>query len=188
MYSGAVRQFGKDFKMTPKLSKTLISKTLETPLGAMLVIADEEGIYLLEFTDKPDLNREIQTVLAQTEATLSEGNGAIIAVLEQELTAYFAGMLKEFKTPVHFLGTPFQQSIWSCLQTIPYGQTRSYSQQAVLVGKPSAFRAVANAHGANHLALIVPCHRVIKSDGQLGGYSCGIERKQWLLEHEKQHS
>ena len=84
-------------------------------------------------------------------------------------------------------GSPFQRQVWQVLCGIPYGETRSYAEEAISMGKPSAYRAVANANGANQLAIIIPCHRVIASDGTLGGYGGGIAVKQWLLEHEKRY-
>ena len=84
-------------------------------------------------------------------------------------------------------GSPFQRQVWQVLCGIPYGETRSYAEEAMYMGKPSAYRAVANANGANQLAIIIPCHRVIASDGTLGGYGGGIAVKQWLLEHEKRY-
>jgi AraC family transcriptional regulator of adaptative response/methylated-DNA-[protein]-cysteine methyltransferase len=102
------------------------------------------------------------------------------------LDNYFAGKLKQFKTPIFWSGSVFQKIVWDALVRIPYGETRSYADVAASLGKPSAFRAVANANGANPLAIVVPCHRVINTDGGLGGYGGGLARKKWLIDHEKQ--
>jgi O-6-methylguanine DNA methyltransferase len=97
----------------------------------------------------------------------------------------FDRTLQDFKTSVQLLGSPFQKLVWNELVSIPYGQTRSYLEQAIK--KQAAYRAVANANGANQIAIVIPCHRIINSNGKLGGYSGGISRKKWLIEHEKQH-
>ena len=109
----------------------------------------------------------------------------MICLRINELEEYFNGRLREFKTPVHFVGTAFQQRVWKSLCTIPYGETGTYAQQAQVIGRPFAYRAVANANAANHCAIIVPCHRIIKSNGDLCGYAGGVERKRWLLAHEQ---
>jgi O-6-methylguanine DNA methyltransferase len=106
----------------------------------------------------------------------------------RELEAYFAGIIQEFKTPLFLfslIGSPFQKRVWEELQKIPRGETRSYAEIAKAIGKPSAFRAVALANGANQIAIVIPCHRVINSNGDLGGYGGGIKRKEWLLKHER---
>ena len=106
-------------------------------------------------------------------------------MIESELTTYFTKGLKEFKTPIHVFSTPFQKKVWEDLIKIPFGETRSYFDQAVAVGNPKAVRAVAEANGRNRLAIIIPCHRVIHKNGNLGGYQEGVERKRWQLDYEK---
>lgn len=170
-------------------NKQLILKStwLSTPLGPMLAIADEHALYLLEFAERRNLERELKQLPIKSGAIIIPGRTRHIDSIEQELALYFAGTLKKFKTPVHLLGSPFQQNVWRTLMTIPYGHTASYAQEAITMGKPSASRAVANANGANQLAIIIPCHRIINSNGNLGGYGGGIARKQWLLNHEKKN-
>ncbi len=102
-----------------------------------------------------------------------------------QLTDYFAGGLTEFDLPLQIAGTPFQQQVWSALNTIPYGATLSYGELAEQIGQPKASRAVGLANGHNPVSIIVPCHRVIGANGKLTGYGGGIERKQWLLNHER---
>jgi AraC family transcriptional regulator of adaptative response/methylated-DNA-[protein]-cysteine methyltransferase len=165
--------------------KILKSAWLDTPLGPMLAISDDEGLYLLEFVERRGLEKEIERLYHKTKAVIIPGRTAAIDSIEQELGHYFAGELKKFKTSIHLLGSPFQKMVWQELMHIPYGQTRSYLAQAEAIGKASSVRAVANANGANQLALIIPCHRIINSNGELGGYGGGIVRKQWLLDHEK---
>lgn len=108
-----------------------------------------------------------------------------IQSIRTELKAYFDGALTQFKTSYRVFGSQFQRHVWQSLGNIPYGKTQSYAEQAASLGKPTAYRAVANANGANQLAIMIPCHRIIASDGSLGGYGGGIAVKQWLLEHEK---
>jgi AraC family transcriptional regulator, regulatory protein of adaptative response / methylated-DNA-[protein]-cysteine methyltransferase len=172
----------------PNKQLILKSSWLTTPLGPMLAIADEHALYLLEFAERRNLERELKQLPIKTDATIIPGRTQPIDSIEQELALYFAGTLKEFKTPVHLLGSHFQQTVWRTLITIPYGNTISYAQEATAMGKPSASRAVANANGANQLAIIIPCHRIINSNGNLGGYGGGIARKQWLLNHEKKNT
>jgi methylated-DNA-[protein]-cysteine S-methyltransferase len=104
---------------------------------------------------------------------------------QQQLTDYFAGTLTEFNLPVQVQGTNFQQRVWEALNTIPYGTTISYGEVAQQIGQPSAARAVGLANGQNPVSIIVPCHRVVGASGKLTGYGGGIERKQWLLNHER---
>lgn len=108
-----------------------------------------------------------------------------IRSIEKELKNYFEGTLIEFKTPLIFLGSPFQKRVWEELKKIPSGETRSYYEIAIQIGQPTAFRAVANVNGANQFAIIIPCHRVINTNGELGGYGGGLTRKKWLINHEK---
>lgn len=150
-----------------------IKKSLiETPLGLMLAVADEMALLSLEFTDTPPS---------------SPGLCPPLSSIAEELALYFAGRLREFKTPFAMNGTPFQKQVWAELGQIPYGNTISYSMQAERIGRPSAMRAVALANAANRFAILIPCHRVIRANGELSGYGGGVFRKKWLLDHEKQH-
>lgn len=167
--------------------KILKSAWLDSPLGNMLVISDEEGLYLLEFVERRGLEKEIERLRIKLKAVIIPGRTKVIDSIEQELAAYFNGNLKEFKTPIHMLGSPFQKMVWQELINIPYGETRSYLEQAQAIGKPTAYRAVANSNGANQLAIIIPCHRIINNNGDLGGYGGGLQRKKWLIEHEQRN-
>ncbi|MFY9589614.1 methylated-DNA--[protein]-cysteine S-methyltransferase [Rickettsia endosymbiont of Halotydeus destructor] len=160
---------------------------LDTPLGPMIAIAAENALYLLEFVDRRGLEREVERLRIKTKAAIIPGSNAPLKSIETELKLYFAGSLKEFKTPLHLMGSPFQQHVWQELMRIPYGTTRSYLDQAKAIGKQTAYRAVANANGANQLGIIIPCHRIINSNGELGGYGGGIARKKWLIEFEKEN-
>ncbi len=171
--------------MSTMVKKSVLkSAQFDTPLGAMLAVADEKALYLLEFLDARGVAREIEKLCNKTELEIMPGVTEPIKAIRKELKAYFKGDLKTFKTPIHILGSAFQKKVWSALRCIPYGETRSYAEQAIAIQKPTAYRAVANANGANQLAIVVPCHRIINSNGALGGYGGGIKRKKWLLQHE----
>ncbi len=166
-------------------NQVLKTAWLDTPLGPMLAIGDEQTLYLLEFVERRGLEREVERLRQKMKSAVIPGRTKPIDLIEEELKRYFDGKLLEFKTPISEIGSPFQKRVWEELKKIPSGETRSYSEIAIAVGKPSAFRAVAQANGANQLALIIPCHRVINSNGEIGGYGGGITRKKWLLDHEK---
>ncbi len=169
-----------------KQHKILKSIWIDTPLGPMLAIGDEETLHLLEFVERRGLEREIERLRLKAKAAIVPGMTPPLASIQEELLAYFQGNLKVFKTPYTLYGTPFQKRVWAGLLQIPYGQTCSYGEQARAMGKETAYRAVANANGANQLAIMIPCHRIVGSNGTLGGYGGGIARKKWLIEHEKQ--
>lgn len=160
---------------------------IDTPLGSMLAIADDLKLFLLEFVERRGLEREIERMRKKLKAAIVPGKTRPIESIEKELKAYFKGELTSFKTPLHLLGTPFQQKVWRELQRIPPGKTCFYRDLAKAIGQPTAFRAVALANGMNQIAIVIPCHRVIKADGDLCGYGGGIARKQWLIEHEAKH-
>lgn len=165
--------------------KILTTAWIDTKLGPMLAIADDEQLYLFEFISRRGLEREIEKIRSSGNVVIVPGRTPPINSIEKEITSYFEGTLKSFKTPIFLKGSEFQKSVWKELQKIPYGLTRSYSDQAESLGRPTATRAVANANGANQLAIIVPCHRIVRNNGDLGGYGGGLERKRWLLDHEK---
>ncbi|MBY0501527.1 MAG: trifunctional transcriptional activator/DNA repair protein Ada/methylated-DNA--[protein]-cysteine S-methyltransferase [Alphaproteobacteria bacterium] len=168
------------------LGQTTILKAswLDTKLGPMIAIADENALYLLEFVDRRGLEREVERLRKRTKAAILPGITEPIRSIERELHLYFEGKLKHFKTPLCLLGSPFQKRVWDELRKILYGETCSYAEIASCIGNPSAFRAVANANGANQIAIVIPCHRVINTNGELGGYGGGLVRKKWLIHHE----
>ena len=157
---------------------------ITTPLGPMMIGVTDEGLCLLEFTDRRMLETQIETLKKRFKAEMITGMHPMMKPVEEQLAAYFEGRLKAFDLPLITPGTEFQQEVWQELTTIPYGSTRSYKQQANAVGDVKAVRAVARANGENRIAIIIPCHRVIGSDGSIVGYGGGIHRKQWLLKHE----
>ena len=160
---------------------TLRSCTLSTPLGDMLAVASPAGLCLLEFVGQKGVERELAQVEAVRGSLAQMGDSPILAQTRAELAEYFAGQRQGFGVPLDLVGTAFQQAAWQALLAIPHGQTRSYAQQAASIGQPSATRAVAAANGANKVSIIVPCHRVIGSDGSLTGFGGGLPRKQALL-------
>ncbi len=187
--SGFRDAFSRIIGKVPSKEPELVLKAewIDTPIGAMLAIADDKGLYLLEFTSRRGLEREIERMRSKYKAVILPGGTPVIDQLKTELASYFKGDLKTFKTPLIYCGTAFQGQVWDALQEIPYGSTRSYAEQAEHIGNPNAVRAVARANGCNQIAIIIPCHRVIGSDGSLTGYAGGLARKEWLLAHERKH-
>ena len=146
---------------------------MESPVGRLLLAADEKGLRQLLFRGKPEKGwREDPEALAEP---------------VRQLRAYFAGELHDFDVPLAPEGTPFQLRVWRELRNIPYGQTISYGELARRIGSPNGSRAVGLANGANPISIVVPCHRVIGSNGKLTGYGGGIENKELLLALEKEH-
>ncbi len=161
---------------------------LETPLGEMVAGATEDGICLLEFSDRRMLPAEYKDLARYLDTTIEEGESDHLNNLCQQLNEYFAGERKEFSIPLITPGSEFQQLVWTELLKIPFGATRSYQEQADALNKPEAVRAVANANGMNRISIIIPCHRIIGSNGNLTGYGGGLDRKKWLINHEKRYS
>ncbi|MEM9172850.1 MAG: trifunctional transcriptional activator/DNA repair protein Ada/methylated-DNA--[protein]-cysteine S-methyltransferase [Pseudomonadota bacterium] len=168
-----------------KANARLRAEVLDTPVGDMIAIGDADHLHLLEFFDRRALKREAQRLFKFAEGDIGLGETAITQRIRRELGEFFAGTRRQFEVPIHLHGTPFQQTVWRALCDIPIGETRSYAQLAQAIGKPTAMRAVARANGANQLAIIVPCHRVIGADGSLTGYGGGLWRKQKLIELER---
>ncbi len=147
------------------------STFLNTPLGWARIEGDSEGLTSVSIGDKAP-----------------ENNNLIPEMLEEavyQLREYFEGTRKDFNLKLKFQGTPFQNSVWKALTDIPYGKTLSYLELSKQLGDPKAIRAVAAANGKNPFWVIVPCHRVVGSDGSLTGYAGGLHRKKWLLDHEQ---
>jgi AraC family transcriptional regulator of adaptative response/methylated-DNA-[protein]-cysteine methyltransferase len=161
---------------------------IETPLGEMTAGATPDGICLLLFTDKQILKTEFEDLSRELETTVKRGWNKHLRALRKQLKEYFRGKRKEFSLSIVTPGTDFQQEVWKLLQKIPYGSTISYLEQAEQLKNAKAVRAVASANGANRIAVVIPCHRVIGSDGSLIGYGGGLERKKWLIDHEKRYS
>ncbi len=156
------------------------------PQGYLLVAATERGICMVSLGDAPaDL---VQTVTVQFPTAVRAPEDVQLVEWTTSLQAYLLGQRRRLDLPLDLHGTHFQRRVWQALQTIPYGSTRTYSQVAQALGQPTAARAVAGACAANPAALVVPCHRVVRGDGSLGGYRWGIERKAALLALEAAYS
>lgn len=186
--------FGDSFKTilgtSPKNSRQtniIDLKRIETPLGTMITCASEKGICLLEFTDRKMLESELKSLSKALGAPIIQGNNEHFKILEEQLQDYFDGNRKEFTVPLHLIGTSFQREVWEVLKTISYGHTRSYKELATGIQRLDHTRAVANANGMNKISILIPCHRVIGSDGRLTGYGGGIWRKRYLLELESKN-
>lgn len=154
---------------------------LPTPLGDMLAVASDQGLCMLEFDIQQRADRELGQVEAARGGPARAGRNAMLEQLAVELAEYFEGQRQVFGVPLDLVGTPFQVDAWHALRQIPYGRTRSYAEQARAIGRPTATRAVAAANGQNKVSIVVPCHRVIGSDGSLTGFGGGLPRKRALL-------
>lgn len=187
--SGFRDAFEKVLGQTPgraNAANIMLAKWIESPLGALLAMANDDGLCLLEFVNRRMLPTQIQVLQRRFDARIVPGDNDHLQSIASELVQYFAGNLQIFSTTVVLRGTEFQERVWRHLMTIPYGKTESYGEMAAAIGSPDGQRAVGKANGDNRLSIIVPCHRVIKSDGTLCGYGGGLWRKKWLLELEGQ--
>jgi O-6-methylguanine DNA methyltransferase len=157
---------------------------LDSPVGPLLVGASAQAVVLLEFTSPAGVEAQLRSVQRRHSAVITAGSNALTESLRLQLAEYFAGQRREFTLPLEYPGTAFQRRVWSMLLTIPYGSTWSYLDVATRLGDPAATRAVGTANGTNHIAIIIPCHRVVNASGALGGYGGGLWRKQLLLDLE----
>jgi AraC family transcriptional regulator, regulatory protein of adaptative response / methylated-DNA-[protein]-cysteine methyltransferase len=189
-HSGFRDAFARTFGNTPGKSrngKCILLAWLKSPLGPLVAGASDDGVCLLEFTDRRMLATQFTVVRRLFDSPAVPGMNQHLQKLATELDEYFAGTLRTFTVPLVCPGTPFQKRVWDELLRIPYGQTRSYEELAVLVGVPNGQRPVGRANGMNRIAIVIPCHRVVRKDGHLGGYGGGLRRKQYLLELEKEN-
>jgi AraC family transcriptional regulator, regulatory protein of adaptative response / methylated-DNA-[protein]-cysteine methyltransferase len=187
-HSGFHEAFRRVFGETPSGSRAgdcIQLSWLRSPLGPLVAGATSAGICLLEFTDRRMLETQFATIRKLFRLPAVPGSNPHLKRLEQELADYFAGSLRQFSVPLVYPGTPFQQRVWDRLLTIPYGETRSYEDLAVALGDRNAIRAVGRANGQNRVAIVIPCHRVVNKNGELGGYGGGFQRKKFLLELER---
>jgi methylated-DNA-[protein]-cysteine S-methyltransferase len=160
------------------MTTTTYLATIPSPIGELFALSNGReliGLYM-----------SVQRAPATTPSSLEQRG--LFRELERQLAAYFAGRLTTFDLPVALDGTPFQKRVWSALRSIAYGRTTSYKALARELGNASAARAVGAANAKNPVSIIIPCHRVIGADGSATGYAGGIERKQWLLAHERSRS
>jgi AraC family transcriptional regulator of adaptative response/methylated-DNA-[protein]-cysteine methyltransferase len=190
-HSGFRDAFVRTFGSTPRNGRAqdcIFLSWLNSPLGPLVAGATREGVCLVEFTDRRMLETELAALRKFLNGPAIPGMNDHLQQLEAELNAYFSGTLQTFSVPLVSPGTHFQKRVWDELRRIPYGQTRSYEQLAAAVGEPGGQRAVGRANGMNRIAILIPCHRVVRKDGHLGGYGGGLRRKQFLLDLEKRHT
>jgi len=188
--SGFRDAFGKLFGDPPgrararALAPAMVTR-VTTPLGPMVAAASDRALLLLEFADRRMLEKQIDRIRRQVPARFAPGENDILTRTQAELDQYFAGIRREFTIPLDTPGSDFQRAVWQGLRAIPYGETRSYLEQARAIGRPDAVRAVARANGDNRIAILIPCHRVIGSNGELTGYGGQLWRKKALLDRER---
>ncbi len=161
---------------------------MDSIVGPLLLGVDGDAVCFLEFLDAERRDLQLARLSQTFDADIRPGDNAVLALARQQLTEYFAGTRRQFDLPLRQPGTPFQSRVWQALTEIPYGATCSYGDIARNIGQPQAMRAVGAANGRNHIPIIVPCHRVVNSDGSLGGFSSGLWRKEKLLELEARTS
>jgi O-6-methylguanine DNA methyltransferase len=159
-------------------------EVIHTPVGRLFVGASDEGLHLIKFLDQRDSKGELIADLEVAAGETALRGGTAIEEPVRQLGEYFAGKLHSFDLPLAPKGTEFQLSVWQALRAIPSGVTTNYGAIASAIGKPTASRAVGAANGRNPISIVVPCHRVIGSNGTLTGYGGGLDRKAWLLNHE----
>jgi AraC family transcriptional regulator of adaptative response/methylated-DNA-[protein]-cysteine methyltransferase len=187
-HSGFRDAFARTFGRPPGRSRDadcVVVDWLESPVGPLIVGATSTGVCLVEFSERRMLERELDELGRRHGLAVVPGANTHTAGVCRELTEYFAGQRTVFEVPLVIKGTDFQERVWAALRTIPYGETRSYHDIAVALGTPGAARAVGRANGANRIAIVIPCHRVVQHDGTLGGYGGGVWRKQRLLDLER---
>jgi AraC family transcriptional regulator of adaptative response/methylated-DNA-[protein]-cysteine methyltransferase len=188
-HSGFRDAFQRTFGRAPGRSRDadcIVASWVESPVGPLVLGATARGVCLLEFTDRRALETQFATLRKRFGCAIVPGANEHIRQLKEELARYFAGELREFKVALDYPGSPFQKAAWDQLRRIPYGETRSYEEQARRSGFAGAQRAVGRANGQNRIAIVIPCHRVVNKDGRLGGYGGGLWRKQYLLDLERQ--
>ena len=169
---------------TKNAVQKLVTTTYESPVGELLIVASDVGLRAVLWPTDTEAEAKPRVKLGDVEA----GTNEIIDQTITELDEYFAGSRTGFTIPLDLIGTDLQRETWLALGSIPYGQTTTYGRQAMALGRPTSFRAVANANGKNPVSIVLPCHRVIGANGSLTGFAGGLPAKAWLLKHEERHS
>ena len=164
---------------------SVVVSMLRSPLGNLLAGATDDGVCLLEFTDRPMLPTQLDVLARRLQRPIVAGRHAWVERLQEQLDDYFDGRREAFDLPLVAPGTPFQERVWATLRQIPNGGTLSYAALAERAGRPGAQRAAGTANGANRIAVVIPCHRVVRKSGEVGNYGGGRWRKAWLLDHER---
>lgn len=162
----------------------LITQPYHSPCGTLLLGVHEATFCLCDWVVNPRHEQMLRRLCRELGTETVQGDTPLLQRAKMQLDEYFQGHRQAFDLPLRWVGTEFQRAVWQVLQTIPYGQTRSYMEQAVCLGRPKAVRAVANANALNAMAIIVPCHRVIGNNGKLTGFAGGLNAKRFLLELE----
>ena len=165
----------------------LVRTKINTPLGSMIAVSDDAALFLLEFENRVALTGELRR-LERNFGLAGSDTSTVLKMLIAQLDDYFAGESADFQIPTTQHGTAFEEAVWQALKQIPPGETRNYGGIAEALGQPERSREVGKANGANRISVVVPCHRVIGSDGSLVGYGGGIWRKKWLLDHERRYA
>ena len=158
------------------------TKQLDSPIGRLRLVATDEGLSRLLFPEQADEDPDSDGDPTETD------NHPVLDEAATQLAEYFAGRRQEFDIPLDLTGTEFQRAAWSALANVPFGETRSYRQQAEAIGRPKAVRAIGAANGRNPVPIVLPCHRIVGSDGSLTGYGGGLPIKEFLLNHEQAQS
>ena len=166
------------------MTDNIFYSTVRSPLGDMIAGSTDKGICFLEWHDRGGVERILSRVEKRYKKPLEENVFEHLLKLQNELDNYFNGTLTGFEVPIDVNGTEFENIVWNHLLKIPYAETRSYGEIALELGKPGASRAVGRANGSNYLSIVIPCHRVIESNGKLRGYGGGLKRKKYLLDLE----
>ena len=188
--SGFNESFQKYFGQSASQSKqknVINIARIASPIGSLIACASEKGICFLGFVGQKHLERNFKLIQKHFKAIILPVSNKHIKTLEKQLDEYFQSTRQNFDVSLDIIGTEFQQKVWQALVKIPYGETSTYKQQAISINKLKAIRAVASANGANKISIIIPCHRIIGSDGSLTGYAGGLHRKKWLLDFEHNH-
>jgi O-6-methylguanine DNA methyltransferase len=181
-------------RMTPARYRLIFANTIsrsvmDTPIGPLRIFASGEAVLGVEPAERERADAGTEAGKIPADRILpGDASGELVKACEAELKEYFAGERRAFDLPVNPEGTEFQKNVWSHLQQIPYGETRTYGQLAAMVGNAKASRAVGMANHCNPIMILIPCHRVIGADGSLTGYAAGIEAKKFLLQLEKRYT
>ena len=159
---------------------TDVATTMGSPVGPLTIVASDQGVRAVLWPD--------DTGRVPVGPVIDDDAHPVLTAAVEQLEEYFDGSRVQFDLPLDPVGTPFQQQAWAALRTIPYGETVSYGEQAARLGDRNKARAVGAANGKNPISIIVPCHRVVGSTGSLTGFAGGLDRKSWLLSHERRHA
>ncbi len=186
--SGFRDAFEKTFGVPPGKARDvecLTTTSIETPIGPLVACATDEALCFMQFAERRGFTRQLELTRRRLGVSVVPGTNQLLNDLAKQMGEYFRKERREFDVPLHYPGSDFQVSVWDALRRIKIGQTRSYDEMATAIGRPGAWRAVGRANGDNPITIIVPCHRVVRSDGSLGGYGAWVWRKNYLLDLEQ---